>query len=54
MNVIKRVKFFWHYSRYRFNSIVFEDCLCNEMKAKILRKINYHREKVREVGGIEV
>jgi hypothetical protein len=45
----KKVAFFWHSLRYSFNSIILEDCLCDEMKTKIKAKRDYHSTKVKEL-----
>lgn len=45
----KKVAFLWHSLRYNYNSIILKDCLCNEMKTKIIVKRDYHSAKIKEL-----
>jgi len=45
----KKVELIWHSFRYNYNSIILEDCLCNEMKTKIRVKRDYHSEKIKKL-----
>ena len=49
----KRLGLIWHSLRYRSNQIIFQDCLCTDMKAEIKQKIDYHTAKIRELEALK-
>lgn len=48
----KIVALYWHSLRYNYNSIILEDCLCNEMKTQIKVKVDYHFAKVKKLRAL--
>jgi hypothetical protein len=43
-NLLK-VKYQWHSFRYRYNEMLMNDCLCNEIRTKLQDKAAYHEQK---------
>ncbi|MFT4414732.1 hypothetical protein ACLM5H_12810 [Fredinandcohnia humi] len=43
--MICKLKYHWHSFQYKKNQVLYEDCLCNDVKIRIATKMNYHERK---------
>jgi hypothetical protein len=45
MKIVMKLKYFWHFFKFRYNATLKNDCLCLELKAKLEQKATYHEQK---------
>ncbi|WML46834.1 hypothetical protein RCG23_14435 [Neobacillus sp. PS3-34] len=38
-----KVKYAWHLIQTRYNEVLIKDCLCQDIKSKLIEKVSYHR-----------
>jgi hypothetical protein len=45
MKLSLKLKYSWHFLRYRYIAILKNDCLCKDLKVKLEQKANFHEKK---------
>jgi hypothetical protein len=45
MKLSLKLKYSWHFLRYRYIAILKNDCICKDLKVKLEQKANFHEKK---------
>lgn len=45
MKIGIKLKYSWHFLKFRYNATLMDDCLCLELKAKLKQKATFHEQK---------
>ncbi|SFB20932.1 MULTISPECIES: hypothetical protein [unclassified Bacillus (in: firmicutes)] len=51
LNFILKGKYVWHVALKRYNEVLIEDCLCQEIRSKLHEKVHYHQYKAFDLSG---
>ena len=49
MSTLSKIILKWHYFRMNYNQLLFDSCLCEDLKTELHNKIIYHQNKILEI-----
>lgn len=54
MKLISKILYGWHNFRMNYHHLLVESCLDDELKSKLLKKYEYHKDQVERLTKIEM
>ncbi|WP_154663553.1 hypothetical protein [Neobacillus dielmonensis] len=51
LRMLLKGKYYYHFFQQRHNELLQQDCLCEELRIKLMVKAIYHNSKVVEIGA---